>query len=271
MSWGVSFFNLSTCRWNASDPVCIWVIRRLIVGTVAVNAARTLRRSHCDLRSVARSVCWFNTALHGLRCHPWPCMLLNLRSIADSIPSALTIHQTVHKFSRRFSCFGFSSVPTGSLTTPSALAALPRPLGRRRRQVAAPCCGRALPRSASGVLLHCRAWSRACGGSRANPTAESPASSPQDGSRAATRFRVQRRSVPCLEDEAVGARLPQRLEAGDQLRRYGSFRLEPRVFVSSTTPAYTCRLMCSVFAVRSDQRKAAASLMRSLVAYRNTH
>ena len=37
-----------------------------------------------------QSVCRPSTAFHVLLCHPWPCMLLNLRFQADSIPSALT-------------------------------------------------------------------------------------------------------------------------------------------------------------------------------------
>jgi hypothetical protein len=47
------------------------------------------------MRSVPQSVCWSITAFHGLGCHPWPCMLLNLRLGADSIPSALTIYRSL--------------------------------------------------------------------------------------------------------------------------------------------------------------------------------
>jgi hypothetical protein len=38
-----------------------------------------------------RSVCMSNIAFRGLRCHPPTCMLLKLRLVVDSIPSALTI------------------------------------------------------------------------------------------------------------------------------------------------------------------------------------
>jgi hypothetical protein len=41
-----------------------------------------------------RSVCWFNTVLRGLRCHPLTCILLKRRLSTDSIPSALTISPT---------------------------------------------------------------------------------------------------------------------------------------------------------------------------------
>jgi hypothetical protein len=50
------------------------------------NGVTTLSRSE-NLRSVLQSVCWFTTAFHLLPCHPWPCMLLNLRFHADSNPS----------------------------------------------------------------------------------------------------------------------------------------------------------------------------------------
>jgi hypothetical protein len=38
-----------------------------------------------------RSVCWTTTAFRVLRCHPWPCMLLNLHFVVVSNPIAPTI------------------------------------------------------------------------------------------------------------------------------------------------------------------------------------
>src|SRR5438067_186360 len=52
------------------------------------------RRSRCGKRALyTRSVCVAWVGLHGLACHPWPCMLLKLRFVADSIPCALTKFQ----------------------------------------------------------------------------------------------------------------------------------------------------------------------------------
>jgi hypothetical protein len=43
------------------------------------------------LRSICALFVCFNAAFCGLGCHPLTCMLLKLRFIVDSIPSALTI------------------------------------------------------------------------------------------------------------------------------------------------------------------------------------
>ena len=63
-----------------------------------------------------RSVCWFTTAFHGLRCHPLTCMLLNVRLSADSIPSALTIFRinNLDKIPTKFSNLPHSPLPLSS-------------------------------------------------------------------------------------------------------------------------------------------------------------
>jgi hypothetical protein len=48
------------------------------------------RTRFVNLQSILQSVCLPTAAFQVFRCHPWPCMSLNLRSRADSIPSALT-------------------------------------------------------------------------------------------------------------------------------------------------------------------------------------
>jgi hypothetical protein len=53
-----------------------------VVGFVLVEPLKSAIHS--------QSVWCFRTAFQVLSCHPWPCMSLNLRLLADSIPSALT-------------------------------------------------------------------------------------------------------------------------------------------------------------------------------------
>src|SRR5581483_620680 len=50
------------------------------------NSGNRVNEYALYMRSVR--VAWVD--FHGLRCHPWPCMLLKRRFFADSIPSALT-------------------------------------------------------------------------------------------------------------------------------------------------------------------------------------
>jgi len=59
-----------------SNLAMIFVKVRLLIGACAIR-----------LRSVNR----FTAAFHALLCHPWPCMLLNLRFHADSNPSLSAI------------------------------------------------------------------------------------------------------------------------------------------------------------------------------------
>src|SRR5438309_1656123 len=44
-----------------------------------------------------RSVCVSWVVFYGLACHPWPCMLLKVHFVVDSIPSALTIFPFTNK------------------------------------------------------------------------------------------------------------------------------------------------------------------------------
>ena len=46
----------------------------------------------------SQSVCWFAPAFQLLACHPWPCMLLNLRFLADSNPSLSATHSKIDTY-----------------------------------------------------------------------------------------------------------------------------------------------------------------------------
>ena len=61
-------------------------------GGGACNREQEKRVKSTQTRALyTRSVCVPWVVFHGLACHPWPCMLLKVRFVADSIPSALTI------------------------------------------------------------------------------------------------------------------------------------------------------------------------------------
>src|SRR5713226_7294261 len=58
------------------------------IDTSEGSTHRTKLRTMINFLAIrSQSVCRFTTASHVLRCHPWPCMLLNLRFQADSNPS----------------------------------------------------------------------------------------------------------------------------------------------------------------------------------------
>ena len=80
------------------------------------SKTQNLQRPAAQAALYLRSVCWFITAFHGLRCHPPTCMSLNLRLSADSIPSALTTLRinNLEKIPTKFSNSLHSPLPPSS-------------------------------------------------------------------------------------------------------------------------------------------------------------
>jgi hypothetical protein len=96
------FFWENCDRWDVPEQLCRIIIRQtpklfapcrlpcrnfcpswpLFSSVSVVPNWGVVLMEAIHLRSVSRSV----SAFHGLSCHPWPCMLLNLRSKADSNP-----------------------------------------------------------------------------------------------------------------------------------------------------------------------------------------
>ncbi len=73
-----------------------------------------------------QSFCWFTTAYDLLSCHPWPCMLLNLRFQADSNPSlSATVSNTYRSHLLFHLPFNANAVTFLLATAISAIAAVP--------------------------------------------------------------------------------------------------------------------------------------------------
>src|SRR5260370_11612378 len=80
--------TLSRSSWNGAGGIVKHSkarLRNIAVLSLALSGSRLSRDNH--LRSICNPFARLTRPNIAFRCHPWPCMLLNLRSHADSSPT----------------------------------------------------------------------------------------------------------------------------------------------------------------------------------------